>query len=50
MSDIKKIKDEFLSKLKDNLNLDQINQIKTDLFGNSRGDKNMGKYFGRVSK
>ena len=33
MSDIKKIKDEFLSKLKDNLNLDQINQIKTDLFG-----------------
>ena len=35
MSDIKKIKDEFLSKLKDNLNLDQINQIKTDLFGKS---------------
>ena len=33
MSDIKKIKDEFLSKLKDNLDLDQINQIKTDLFG-----------------
>jgi len=35
MSDIKKIKDEFLSKLKDNLNLDQVNQIKTDLFGKS---------------
>ena len=29
----KKIKDEILSKLKGNLNLDQINQIKTDLFG-----------------
>ena len=33
MSDIKKIKDEFLLKLKKNLNLSQVNQIKTDLFG-----------------
>jgi phenylalanyl-tRNA synthetase alpha chain len=33
MSDIKKIKDEFLLKLKENLDLNQINQIKTDLFG-----------------
>jgi len=33
MSDIKKIKDEFLLKLKRNLDLNQVNQIKTDLFG-----------------
>ena len=33
MSDIKKIKDEFLLKLKENLDLNQVNQIKTDLFG-----------------
>jgi phenylalanyl-tRNA synthetase alpha chain len=33
MSDIKKIKDEFLLKLKGNLDLNQVNQIKTDLFG-----------------
>ena len=33
MSDIKKIKDEYLLKLNENLDLNQINQIKTDLFG-----------------
>jgi len=33
MSDIKKIKDKFLLKLKENLNLKQINEIKTELFG-----------------
>ena len=33
MSDLKKIKDEFLTKLKGKLNLSEINQIKTDLFG-----------------
>ena len=33
MSDLKKIKDEFLSKLKQRLNLSEINQIKSDLFG-----------------
>ena len=33
MSDIKKIKDQFVLKLKENLDLNQINQIKTDLFG-----------------
>ena len=35
MSDIKKIKDEFLLKLKENLDLNKVNQIKTDLFGKS---------------
>tara|TARA_B100001996_G_scaffold248699_1_gene192743 strand:- start:3211 stop:4278 length:1068 start_codon:yes stop_codon:yes gene_type:complete len=33
MSDIKKIKDEFLLKLKTDLDVNQVNQIKTDLFG-----------------
>ena len=33
MSNIKKIKDEFLLKLKKDLDLNEVNQIKTDLFG-----------------
>ena len=33
MSDLKKIKDEFLIKLKGKVNLSEINQIKSDLFG-----------------
>ncbi len=33
MSDLKKIKSEFLLKLKKKLNLSEINQIKSDLFG-----------------
>ena len=33
MSDIKKIKEEFLLKLKENLDLNQINEIKSNLFG-----------------
>ncbi len=35
MSDLKKIKDEFLSKLSGKLNIEEINQIKSDLFGKS---------------
>ena len=33
MSDLKKIKEEFLLKLNNKLNLSEINQIKSDLFG-----------------
>ena len=33
MSDLKKIKNEFLTKLRGNLNQLEINQIKSDLFG-----------------
>jgi len=33
MSDLKKIKEEYLVKLKGNLNLNEINQIRSDLFG-----------------
>ena len=35
MSDLKKIKDEFLRKLEGNLDISEINQIKSDLFGKS---------------
>ena len=33
MSDLKKIKDEYLLKLKRKLNLSEINEIKSNLFG-----------------
>jgi len=33
MSDLKKLKDEFLSKLSEKLNIIELNQIKSDLFG-----------------
>ena len=33
MSDIIKIKEEYLSKLKDNLDLTSVNQLKSELFG-----------------
>ena len=33
MSDLKKIKDEFLTKLKSKISLSEINEIKSDLFG-----------------
>ena len=33
MSDIKKIKDEYLNKLDNDLNIESVNQIKTQLFG-----------------
>ena len=35
MSELKKIKDEFLSKLSGKLDISEINQIKSDLFGKS---------------
>ena len=35
MSDLKKIKDEFLSKLRGTLDISEINRIKSDLFGKS---------------
>ena len=35
MSDLKKIKDEFLAKLRGKLDIPELNQIKSDLFGKS---------------
>ena len=50
MSDIKKIKDEFLLKLKDNLDLNQVNQIKTDLFGKNGLISSQFKQLGQVAE
>jgi phenylalanyl-tRNA synthetase alpha chain len=50
MSDIRKIKDEFLLKLKENLDLNQVNQIKTDLFGKSGLISSQFKHLGKVAE
>ena len=33
MSDLKNIKEKFITRLNENLNLDEINKIKSELFG-----------------
>ena len=50
MSDIKKIKDDFLAKLKNNLDLNQVNQIKTDLFGKNGLISSQFKKLGTVAE
>ena len=50
MSDIKKIKDDFLLKLKENLELDQVNQIKSDLFGKNGLISSQFKQLGKVAE
>ena len=50
MSDIKKIKDEFLLKLKENLNLNQINEIKSELFGKNGLISSQFKKLGSVTE
>ena len=49
MSDIKKIKKEYLEKLNRELNLESINQIKTDLFGKNGSISNEFKKLGSVA-
>ena len=48
MSDIKKIKEEYLNKLKNNLDLNTINQLKSDLFGKNGKISNEFKKMGSV--
>ena len=48
MSDLKKIKEKFLSKLKSKLNLLEVNQIKTDLFGKNGLITNQFKKIGSI--
>ena len=48
MSDLKKIKEEFTSKLKSKLNLLEVNQIKTDLFGKNGLITNRFKKIGSI--
>ena len=50
MSDIKKIKDEFLLRLNENLNLNQINEIKSDLFGKNGLVSSQFKKLGSVAE
>ena len=49
MSDIIKIKDEYLLKLKDDLDLNNINQIKSELFGKTGKISNEFKKMGSMS-
>ena len=50
MSDIKKIKDEYLNKLDIDQNIESINQIKTELFGKNGIVSNEFKKLGSVSQ
>ena len=49
MSDIIKIKEEYLSKLKDNLDLHAVNQLKSELFGKNGIISNEFKKMGSIS-
>ena len=48
MSDIKKIKDEYLNKLDSDLNIEDVNQIKTELFGKNGKISNSFKTLGSI--
>ena len=50
MSDIKKIKDQYLLKLSENLDLNQISQIKTDLFGKNGLVSSQFKQLGKLAE
>ena len=50
MSDIKKIKDEYLSKLKSKIDINQVNQIKTELFGKNGLISSQFKNIGAVAE
>ena len=50
MSDLKKIKEEFLLKLKQKLNLVEINQIKSDLFGKNGLISSQFKKIGSITE
>ena len=49
MSDILKIKEEYLKKLKENKSLDDINQIKSELFGKNGKITNEFKKISTIS-
>ena len=48
MSDIKKIKDEYLNKLESDLNIESVNKIKTELFGKNGKISNSFKTLGSL--
>ena len=50
MSDIKNIKNDFIVKLNNNLSLEEINQIKTELFGKNGLISSQFKNIGSISE
>ncbi len=50
MSDLKKIKNEFLSKLNEKLNLSEINHIKSELFGKNGLISSQFKKIGTIAE
>ena len=50
MSDLKKIKDELLLKLKSKLNLSEVNQMKSDLFGKNGLVSSQFKKIGTIAE
>ena len=50
MSDLKKIKDEILPKLKGKLNLSEINEIKSNLFGKNGLISSQFKKIGSIAE
>ena len=48
MSDIKKIKEEYLNKLDNDLDSESVNQIKTELFGKNGQISNSFKTLGSL--
>ena len=50
MSDLKKIKDEFFLKLKKKINLSEVNQIKSDLFGKNGLISSQFKKIGTIAE
>ena len=50
MSDLKKIKDELLLKLKSKLNLPEVNQMKSDLFGKNGLVSSQFKMIGTIAE
>ena len=50
MSDIKKIKDEYLTKLNSKIDINQVNQIKTELFGKNGLISSQFKNIGEVAE
>ena len=50
MSDLKKIKDEFLTKLEGKLNLSEINEIKSNLFGKNGLISSQFKKIGTIAE
>ena len=50
MSDLKKIKEEFTQKLKEKLNLSEINEIKSNLFGKNGLISSQFKKIGTISE